>query len=148
LPDEAEAGEGDEEMDQDEVEVASAVPPASQADVIDVISTQDDMLSKPPSPQPQLSMSLQTSSELSINRPGDALDASLDPLDTDMADIDVGVALGEKNGLELDLSGLGPDGLGLESSHNLSQMGETDVLIGGPMMTRTDNDPFADPVSN
>lgn len=148
MPDEAEAGEGDEEMDQDEVEVISVVPPASQPDVADPTGIQDEISSKPPSPspQPQLSMSLQTSSELSIDRPGDTLDASLNPLDTDMADIDVGVALGGKDGMvELDMSGLGPDGLGLEGSNDLSQLEETDVLIGGDMMPQPD-DPFAEPV--
>jgi hypothetical protein len=134
-------------MDQDEAEAVSVVPPASQPDVTDAIAIQDEISSKPPSPLPQLSMSLQTSSELSIDRPGDTLDASLNPLDTDMADIDVGVALGDKDGIvELDMSGLGPDGLGLESSHDLSQMEESDALIGGPLMPETD-DPFAEPVN-
>lgn len=134
-------------MDQDEAELVSVIPPASQPDVTDTTTIQDEISSKPPSPQPQLSMSLQTSSELNIDRPGDTLDASLNPLDTDMADLDVGVALGDKDGIvALDMSGLGPDGLGLESSHDLSQMEETDVLIGGPMMPQTD-DPFAEPVS-
>jgi len=147
LPDEAEVGEGDEEMDQDEGEAVSVVPPASQLNVIDMTAIQDEVSSKPPSPQPQLSMTLQTSSELSIDLPGDTLDASLNPLDTDMSSIDVGVALGDKDGIvELDMSGLGPDGLGLEGSHDLSQMEETDVLIGGPMMPETD-DLFAEPVN-
>jgi hypothetical protein len=135
-------------MDQDEAEVVSVIPPISQPDVTDLTAIQDEVSSKPPSPQPQLSMSLQTSSELNIDRPGDALDASLNPLDTiDMADIDVGVALRDKDDIvELDMTGLGPDGLGLESSHDLSQMEETDVLIGGPMMPQTD-DPFAQTVN-
>jgi hypothetical protein len=134
-------------MDQDEAEAVSVVHPASQPDVTDVTAIQDEISSKPPSPLPQLSMSLQTPSELSIDRPGDTLDASLNPLDTDMADIDVGIALGDKDGIvELDMSGLGPDGLGLESSHDLSQMEEADALIGGPLMPETD-DPFAEPVN-
>jgi hypothetical protein len=134
-------------MDQDEIEAVSIIPPTSQPDVTDATAIQDEILSKPPSPQPLLSMSLQTSSELSIDRPGDTLDASLNPLDTDMADIDVGVALRDKDDIvELDMSALGPDGLGLESSHDLSQMDEADVLIGGPMMSQTD-DPFAEPIN-
>lgn len=145
LPDEAEVGEGDEEMDQDET--ISVVPPASQPDLTEeVAATQDDLASKPPSPspQPQLSMSLQTSSELSIDHPGDTLDASLNPLDVDM---DVGVVgLGEKDGIELDISSLGPDGLQLESAHDLSQLEGADVLIGGSMMDHS-GDPFAEPVN-
>lgn len=150
LPYEAEAGEGDEEMDQDEAETISVVPQASQPDATDITTIQDEALSKPPSPQPQLSMSLQTSSQLDL--PLGTLDASLNPLDTDMADladladIDVGVGLVEKDGLvELDMTGLGPDGLGLENSHDLSQLEDTDILIGGPMMS-PDDDPFAQPV--
>lgn len=134
-------------MDQDEGEAVSVIPPASQPDVIDATAIQDEVSSKPPSPQPQLSMTLQTSSELSIDLPGATLDASLDPLETDMSGIDVRVALGDKDGIVgLDISGLGPDGLGLEGSHDLSQMEETGVLIGGPMMAETD-DPFAEPVN-
>jgi mediator of RNA polymerase II transcription subunit 7 len=134
-------------MDQDEAEAISVVPPASQPDATDVTTIQDEISSKPPSPQPQLSMSLQTSSQLDIDLSLDTLDASLDPLDTDMAhmaNIDVGVTLGEKDGLvELDMTGLGPDGLGLESSHDLSQMDDADILVGGAMMPQTD-DPFAE----
>lgn len=134
-------------MDQDEIEPISVVPPETQPDAVDATAIQDEVSSKPPSPQPQLSMSLQTSSELSIDLPGNTLDASLDLLDTDMSGIDVGVALGDKVGIvELDMSSLGPDGLGLEGTHDLSQMEETDLLIGGPMMPET-SDPFAEPVN-
>jgi hypothetical protein len=133
-------------MDQDEVEPVSVIPPEPQPDAVDATAIQDEVLSKPPSPQPQLSMTLQTSSELSIDLPGNTLDASLDPLDADMSGI-VGVALGDKDGIvELDMSSLGPDGLGLEGTHDLSQMEETDLLIGGPMMPET-SDPFAGPVN-
>ncbi|RDB29078.1 hypothetical protein Hypma_015737 [Hypsizygus marmoreus] len=143
LPDEPEVVEGDEEMEQDETQ-PETVP---LEDVTDLTATQEDGTpSKPPSPQPQLSISLQSSSELSIDQPSDTLDASLKPLDET---IDVGIDLGEKenpaDGMELDISGLGPDGLGLESSHDLSQMDSADALVGGQAMDQS-ADPFGEPV--
>ena len=92
-------------------------------------------------------MSLQPASELVIEDPGDVLDASLKPLDTGMEDeVDIGNKLTTDVGIELDMSGLGPDGLGLESSHDLSQMEEADALMGGPLLDET-VDPFAEPMN-
>lgn len=147
LPDEPEVAEGDEEMDQDEA-LPETAPEATQpvADSIDLTATQDDIPSKPPSPKPQLSISLQNSSELSVDEPSDVLDASLKPLDETMG---VGMDLLDKvdpgDGLELNISSLGPDGLGLEGSHDLSQMEGDDVLVGGQAMDQS-VDPFAEPV--
>ncbi|KAF5384846.1 hypothetical protein D9615_001353 [Tricholomella constricta] len=145
LPDEPEVVEGDEEIDQDEALPENAVESTQLTELIDLATTQDD-LSKPPSPKPQLSISLQNTSDLSVDRAGDALDASLKPLDESM---DVGMDLVEKttpgDGIELDISALGPDGLGLEGSHNLSQMEGADALIGGQVMDQS-VDPFAPPI--
>lgn len=141
-------------MDQDEA-VSTVVPEATQADTIDVgvvatqevQETQEELPSKPPSPQPQLTMSLQPSSDLSVDPVGDTLDASLNPIDTDIVvDVDVGEKLNTEDGIELDMTGLGPDGLGLEASHDLSQMEAADALIGGAMMDQS-GDPFAEPVN-
>lgn len=154
LPDEPEVVEGDEDMDQDEA-VSTVVPEATQADTIDVgvvatqevQETQEELPSKPPSPQPQLTMTLQPSSDLSVDPVGDTLDASLNPIETDIVvDVDVGEKLNTEDGIELDMTGLGPDGLGLEASHDLSQMEAADALIGGAMMDQS-GDPFAEPVN-
>ena len=137
LPDEGDAGEGDEEAEQDEAAGVTTIQP--EPDPAEATATQEDIISKPPSPGPQLSMNLENSSELSIGRPDDTLDASLNPLDVDMG---VGVALTEKDGIDLDISALGPDGLPLEGSHDLSQIEQSDALMGGPMMEDESEDPF------
>ncbi|KAG6862177.1 hypothetical protein C0995_004259 [Termitomyces sp. Mi166 len=133
LPDEPEVIDGDEE---DEALPENA-PEETQA--MEIVDTAQDEESKPPSPKPQLSMTLQDGPELE----GDTLDASLKPMDEDMS---VGLGLGNQSisgdGMELNMSGLGPDGLGLESSHNLSQLGGVDGLVGGQVMDDS-TDPFA-----
>lgn len=82
-------------------------------------------------------MTLQVGTELN----GDPLDASLKPMDEDMS---VGLGLDNQNmpgnGMELDMAGLGSDGLGLESSHNLSQLEAVDALVGRQVI---DANPFA-----
>lgn len=45
-------------------------------------------------------------------------------------------------GLDLDLSGLGPDGEAFESAHDLSQMEPNDIILGGNMMDDS-MDPFS-----
>ena len=121
LPDEPEV---DEDLDQDEA--LEAVPDATESNTL--ATTQDD-LSKPPSPKPQLSMSLLDPSDLSVDPSVDVLDASLKPLD---GSVDVGMdletvhaAVHVGDGMELDLSGLGSDGLNLEPSPG------PDALVGG-----------------
>lgn len=143
LPDDPEVVEGDEEMDQDDA-VVIVEPEATQVDAAeaDTAATQED--SKPPSPGPQLTtLSLQPSSGLTISDQTDDLDASLKPLDTNIdEEVDVEGKLNDENGLELDIAGLGPDGLQLESAHDLSQMDPEDALIGGSLMDES-LDPFA-----
>ncbi|KAG5351064.1 hypothetical protein E4T56_gene6751 [Termitomyces sp. T112] len=137
LPDEPEVIDGDEE---DEV-LPDNVPESVQA--TEVVDTAQDEESKPPSPKPQLSMTLQDGTELE----GDTLETSLKPMDEDMS---VGLGLSNQNlsggGMELDMPGLGPDGLGLESSHNLSQLEAVDALVGGQVID-TSTDPFANQVN-
>ncbi|KAG5647551.1 hypothetical protein DXG03_008904 [Asterophora parasitica] len=146
LPDEPEVVEGDEEIDQDEAApentVESTPLPETLPEISDLATTEAD-ISKPPSPK--LSISLQNTSGLSVVQAEDALDASLKPLDESM---DVGLDLTVKatDGIELDISTLGPDGLGLEASHDLSQMQGPDALIGGQAMDQS-IDPFAPPVN-
>ncbi|KAG6867914.1 hypothetical protein C0993_009544 [Termitomyces sp. T159_Od127] len=134
LPDEPEVIDGDEEDEP--------LPPES-IQVTGIVDPAQDEESKPPSPKPQLSMTLQDGTELD----GDPLDASLKAMDEDMS---VGLGLDNQNmsgdGMELDMSGLGPDGLGLESSHNLSQLEAVDALVGRQVIDAT-TDPFAQRVN-
>ncbi|CAA7265977.1 unnamed protein product [Cyclocybe aegerita] len=139
LPDEPEVVEGDDDLEQDE--------PKNEATQVvkdlDMDTAQDEPPSKLPSPKPQL-MIVQSGSELESHSHTSGLDASLNLLDTAM---DVGDEEGKKggddNGLELDISGLGPDGLQLEGAHNLSQLDGPDGLMGGSLMDGT-TDPFAE----
>ena len=123
LPDEPEV---DEDLDQDEA--LEAVPDATES--TNLATAQDD-LSKPPSPKPQLSMTLLDPAGLSVDPSVDVLDASLKPLD---GSVDVGMDLETVHvgdGMELDMSGLGPDSLNLEQSPVLSG---PDALVGGQEM--------------
>lgn len=129
LPDEPEVVDGDEEMDPDDVVVVAE--PAK--DSLEVDNVLDDPPSKLPSPKPKLLMSLQPSSNLGGDDRGDGLDDSLTPLESNM---------GEKKDIELEISALGPDGIPLESAHDLTQMDVEDVLTGGPMMDDS-SDAFA-----
>jgi len=136
LPDDVEVVDGDEE-DQDEGAAATAPPP----DVIEVPAQEEEPPSKPSSPKPQLSMGLQPD-----ETNDDALDESLKAMETNM-DQGVGVGLDTDEGL-MDISSLAPDGLGLEGSHDLSQLDEADALLGGPLQMDESDDPFAPPIDS
>ncbi|KAJ4485922.1 MED7 protein-domain-containing protein [Lentinula aciculospora] len=133
LPDEPEVVEIEEEEESQPV-----VGEKAQADATEVSETiQEPEDSKPPSPKPQLMMSTESTME-DITDTGDGLDASLNPMDTS------GMG-GEKmstEGMDLDLSALGPDGLALVDVGDLSQIEVEDGLMGGPNMDDT-IDPFA-----
>lgn len=119
-------------MDQDETAAPSRAEPAPKEPTTEA-ETAEDLPSKAPSPKPQLSMSLEQPPDLD-----DELDASLKPLDDD------GTGEGKVDGgLQLDISGLGPDGLPAESAHDLSQLTPSDALVGGTMMDES-GDPFAE----
>jgi hypothetical protein len=94
----------------------------------------------PPSPKPQLTL-IQSSSELDVTVEGLTHDPALD-LDASMGG--VGVGDDDKKGLELDISGLGPDGLQMGSADDLSQLDPQDALLGGPLMAEG-GDLFAAP---
>ncbi|KAG6817718.1 hypothetical protein H0H87_004509 [Tephrocybe sp. NHM501043] len=135
LPDEPEVIDGDEE---DEAVPENAIEETQATEIID--ATQDEE-SKPPSPKPQLSMTLQGTTELET----DVLDASLKPMDTNLDDeLVLGTQGIPGDEMELDMSGLGPDGLGLEGSHDLSQLEGVDALVGGQVMDDS-VDPFGPP---
>ncbi|KAJ7146251.1 hypothetical protein C8R44DRAFT_690576 [Mycena epipterygia] len=138
LPDDVEVVEGDEE-DQDEVTTAAVPLP----DAVDAVPPEEEPPSKPPSPKPQLSMGLEPPSDLIDDaETQDALDASLKAMEANMEE-GVGVGLDTDEGL-MDISSLAPDGLGLEASHDLTQMDEDDALLGGPLQMDESVDPFAE----
>ncbi|PPQ67129.1 hypothetical protein CVT25_005730 [Psilocybe cyanescens] len=136
LPDEPEVIDGDEDLEQDDPRVDVA-----QTKDVDMDTNQDDPPSKVPSPKPQLMM--QSSVDDETQDPADVLNSSLKPLEMPMDDEDETENQGGVEGLELDISNLGPDGLQLESSHDLSQLDGPDGLIGGSLMDDS-IDPFTD----
>ncbi|KAJ7805165.1 hypothetical protein B0H14DRAFT_3091639 [Mycena olivaceomarginata] len=129
LPDEVEVVEGDEE-DQDEVAVVAPVPDTTEAP-----APEEEPPSKPPSPKPQLSMGLQPPEDLDDPESNSALDESLKTMEANM-----------DQGGSWTYRRLQPDGLGLEGSHDLTQLDEADALLGGPLQMDESDDPFAPPI--
>jgi hypothetical protein len=164
LPDELEVGDGDEDLDQEQDEAApnpdSAIQevPDSTAVNTEAQPTPAHPLSpNPPSPSMPLDahspnrhlLSLQPDQHL-LEESHDVLDASLKPLDTAMDTVvDVGGQM-DPEGVDvsdmvndMDMSGLGPDGITFEHAHDLTQIEGEDALLGGPMMDNS-IDPFAE----
>ena len=86
---------------------------------------------QPPSPKQPL-LILENSNDAGVDTM-DTLDASLNPLTTEVKTVVV------EDGMELDLSGLGPD---------LDQVDSTDPIVGGPLLDQTvdvDEDQFSKP---
>ncbi|KAL0951460.1 hypothetical protein HGRIS_008148 [Hohenbuehelia grisea] len=141
LIDEVEVLDGDDD-DQDDAATST------QREASTALPKDSEPPSKVPSPKPQphpLSMmSLPPTSEAQTpvpQQPGEEeLDAALNPQTAD--DSTAGMDISMDDATQLDMSGLGPDGLGLEEAHDLSQMEPADALLGGPLMDNTD-DPFA-----
>jgi len=132
LPDELEVVEveGDDDLEQD---VADAT---QSKELTDIDQNVDDPPSKLSSPKPQLRIMPSSLSGIETRDSIDGLDASL-KLDADMDDI----VKKANDDLELDISGLGPDGLQLEAAHDLSQLDGPDGLLGGSLMDDS-VDPF------
>ena len=132
LPDELEVVEveGDDDLEQD---VADAT---QSKELTDIDQNVDDPPSKLSSPKPQLIIMPSSLSGIETRDSIDGLDASL-KLDADMDDI----VKKANDDLELDISGLGPDGLQLEGAHDLSQLDGPDGLLGGSLMDDS-VDPF------
>lgn len=133
LPDELEVVDGVEGDDDLEQDVGDAT---QNKELTDMDQNVDDPPSKLSSPKPQLRIMSSSLSGIETRDSVDGLDASL-KLDADMDDIDKKA----NDDLELDISGLGPDGLQLESAHDLSQLGGPDGLMGGSLMDDS-IDPF------
>ncbi|KAI0066478.1 hypothetical protein BV25DRAFT_1385571 [Artomyces pyxidatus] len=147
LPDEPEVVEGDDEMDQDDATQSVPPEPVSRADS-ELIAPTEELPSKAPSPKPHpLSISFQP---LDDETPDDVLSASLkvpDDLPDMGSGLDVRDALNPEGLVDLDMSQLGPDGTAFESAQDLTQMDQTDALLGGEMMDDSIGDPFAMPES-
>lgn len=109
---------------------------------MDLDPNQDDLPSKVPSPKPELMMLETIVADIPQNTI-DELDQTLKPLEDNLDDSDINDKPAVE-GLELDISGLGPDGLQLENTHDLSQIDGPDGLIGGSLMDES-IDPFANP---
>ncbi|CAK5280412.1 unnamed protein product [Mycena citricolor] len=141
LPDEGEADvvEGDEDEQEDTPVVVAALP---ETTVVVAPPVEEEPQSKPASPKPQLSMELQPMVEEGIEN--DDLEPSLQTMEDAMGQMDQGVDLAGDS--MLDMSVLGPDGLGLESAHDLTQLDSTDALLGGPLQMDESEDPFAAPM--
>jgi len=130
----------DNDEDQDDSAPAPAVPDPAEAPAPE-IEIDEELMSKPASPKPQLSMGLQPSEEL----PDDSvLDESLTVMESNMNE-GVGVGLDDGDAGLMDISSLAPDGLALEGTHDLSQMDAGDALLGGPLQMDESEDPFAPP---
>lgn len=145
LPDEPEIVEGDDD-EQDDNPVAPEVETTVVLDsgAVTQEPTEVDPVSKPPSPKAELLMT----STMDEDIPTDGLDLSLKSLDEGGIELVEGddTKLNEDVGMELDISALGPDGLGLEASNDLSQLEPEDAILGGPLLDDTP-DPFADNIS-
>jgi len=145
LPDEPEVVEGDEEIDQEEP-TQSVPPEAISRDVSEPVALKEEPPSKVSSPKPHpLSISFQPS--LPNETTDDVLDDSLKGLGGDIsATVDVSGALSPEGMADLDMSQLGPDGTAFEGAQDLTQMEQTDSLLGGNMMDDAmDADPFVTP---
>ncbi|KAI0706146.1 hypothetical protein BC835DRAFT_8738 [Cytidiella melzeri] len=140
LPDEPEAVDGDDEMDQDEITNSVAPTPAPMSREVSEPPQIPREESKPATPKPHpLSVSFQPPSPTPVVE-DDVLDESLKPLEETVDPVDEGV-----DDVGLDMSQMGPDGEAFEGVGDLSQLQATDALLGGPslLVDAMDEDPFA-----
>ncbi|KAI8986068.1 hypothetical protein BD414DRAFT_440573 [Trametes punicea] len=139
-PEEIEVVEGDEEMDQDEATGSNAPEmtpgPMSRDTSEPAPATKEEDESAKPSPKRHpLSISFQPPTP-SPAPDEDVLDESLRPQEGD---------LGGNIGMSMET--IGPDGEPFESAGELSQLQQSDALLGGPLMDQSMEDPFAVPPS-
>lgn len=153
LPDEPEANEGDEDMEQDDQTNSVAPDSASRAvsEPVTVPPEREELTPAPPKPHP-LSMSLVPGSpspppevdETTLNTDLTQLDPAVDDESGALGDVTTSLQVppelsGDIN--DLDLSQLGPDGEPFESTGDLAQLQATDSLLGGEVMDES-SDPF------
>ncbi|KAI0372515.1 hypothetical protein BV20DRAFT_939969 [Pilatotrama ljubarskyi] len=139
-PEEIEVVDGDEEMDQDEAAGSTApdmTPGPMSRDVSEPApAMKDGDESNKPSPKPHpLSISFQPPTPTPAPD-DDVLDESLRPQEGDLS-----------ANMSLDMGAMGPDGEPYESAGDMSQLQQSDTLLGGPLMDQSMDDPFAVPPS-
>lgn len=142
-PEEIEVVDGDDDMDQDEAAGSTApdmTPGLMSRDVSEpapALREEDDSAKPSPKPHP-LSISFQPPTPTPAPEDDDdVLDEALRP----PPEGDLGADM------SLELAGMGPDGEAFEDVGDLSQLQETDGLLGGAMMDESMEDPFAVPPS-
>ncbi|OJT10705.1 hypothetical protein TRAPUB_12798 [Trametes pubescens] len=142
-PEEIEVVDGDDDMDQDEAAGSTApdmTPGLMSRDVSEpapALREEDDSAKPSPKPHP-LSISFQPPTPTPAPEDDDdVLDEALRP----PPEGDLGVDM------SLELAGMGPDGEAFEAAGDLSQLQETDALLGGSLMDESMEDPFAVPPS-
>ncbi|KAJ8083726.1 hypothetical protein AAF712_000660 [Marasmius tenuissimus] len=147
LPDEPEVVdvEDDDQEEKDAPETQPATQPATEPPSREPEREPELDVSKPPSPKPQLTMTTAgETASMTVDETGDDLgDTTLKAMDTDTDAGGIGSVLDAEPGMQLDMTGLAPDGLALEGEHDLSQMEGADPLLGGPIMDST-MDPFSE----
>ncbi|KAJ3556060.1 hypothetical protein NM688_g2236 [Phlebia brevispora] len=143
LPDEPEAVEGDDEMDQDEAtgSVAANTPVPASREVSEPVVPKEE--SKPATPKPHpLSISFQPPSPTPATDDGleDSLKPTRDALSSAVPDI-------TPDSMSIDMSGLGPDGEPFEGTNDLTQLHPSDAILGGPLLEQEgmQEDPFTGP---
>jgi hypothetical protein len=134
-------GEGDEDMDQDDLAQPGSLQEVASVASMEVVGVtkenEPEDASKPPSPKPHpLSMSFQPGTPQSDTGDGleDSLAVGVGVVEEETADVDVSA---------LDMTALGPDGAPFEATHELTQMEGNDALLGGIMLDQS-GDPFAE----
>ncbi|KZP03505.1 hypothetical protein FIBSPDRAFT_844903 [Athelia psychrophila] len=144
IQDEIEVVEGDEgdeeaapEAATQEIPSTTAPTPAPEAPTPAVITNAPSPAPDGDAPSPSAMLSFQPGQAAEEEPQDDALDASLKPLESGMATVDDDESLGD-----IDMSALGPDGVPFEGAHDLNQVEEGDVLLGGPLMDDS-LDPFS-----
>lgn len=130
-------------MDQDDARTSIAPDTTTVSrEVSEPVALKDES-SKATSPKPHpLSISFQPPSPTPAEE--DILEESLKSAEGAL-DSEVGMPDHLTAGMDLDMAVLGPDGEPFEGAHDMTQLQDDDLLLGGPMMNQTEDDPFAMP---
>lgn len=126
--------------DEDENAVVIVEPTVAVAVASEAQEVEENKVDVEEEPTTQLTLD-STEPDLRLDDDTNVLDESLKAIDVTM-DVEESLKMSEDAPMELDMSSFGPDGLGLEGSHDLSQMEATDALMGGVIMDES-ADPFA-----
>ncbi|KAF9040422.1 hypothetical protein BDZ89DRAFT_1060510 [Hymenopellis radicata] len=147
--DDVEVIDADDDDEKDENVVTNVAPTPAEPDTA-LPETQEVEESQTQEEQP-IQLTLQSTetdltADLTMDDATGVLDDALKPMDVNMDVEDSGLKINEDGGMELDMSGFGPDGLDLEGG-DLSQLEQDDAIMGGAMMDDT-VDPFSAPLDS